>query len=47
MIDIISYVMGLIKGRKQGTKHVVLEGDGYTYTDSQNDGNVVITEVSN
>lgn len=47
MIDIISYVMGLIKGRKQGTKNVVLDGDGYTYTDSQNDGNVVITEVSN
>lgn len=46
MIDIISYVMGLIKGRKQGTKNVVLDGDGYTYTDSQHNGNVVITEVN-
>lgn len=41
-MDIISYILGLIKGKKDGEKHVVIEGDGYTYTDPNNDGNIVI-----
>ncbi len=47
MIDIVSYVMGLIKGRKQGAKDVTIDGDGYEYTDSNTDGHIVITEVTN
>lgn len=43
MLDIISYLMGLIKGKP----HVILEGDGYSYTDSNSDGNIEITEVNN
>lgn len=43
MLDIVSYLIGLLKG----SRHVVLEGDGYTYTDSQNDGNIEIEEADN
>ena len=41
-MDFISYIIGLIKGRKEGTQNVVLEGDSYTFTDPNNDGNVVM-----
>jgi len=47
MFDLASYFMGLIKGRKQGAKDVTIDGDGYEYTDSNNDGHIVITEVTN
>lgn len=47
MVDVISYFMGLIMGRKQGAKNVALEGDDYEYTDSNTDGHIVITEVNN
>ena len=43
-MDIISYIIGLLKGRKEGSSNVVLEGDSYTFTDSQSDGNIVITK---
>lgn len=43
MIRLICYMLGLNAGKR----HVVLEGDGYTYTDTGSDGNIVITEVSN
>lgn len=50
MLDIFSYFIGLLKGKKigiaEGSKHVIIEGDGYVFTDSNNDGNIVITEVS-
>ena len=38
--DMTSYIMGLSKGNKT----VVLEGDEYTFTDPQNDGNIVVTK---
>lgn len=41
-MDFISYIIGLIKGRKEGTQDVVLEGDSYTFTDPNSDGNVVM-----
>lgn len=44
MLDIISYLIGFIKGVKKGETHVVIEGDGYTYTDPSNDGNIIITK---
>lgn len=43
MFDIVSYLIGLVKGKKEGSKNVVIEGainctdDGY--------GNITITEV--
>lgn len=46
-VDIASYFLGLITGRKQGAINVTLEGDGYEYTDSNTDGHIVITEVNN
>lgn len=50
MLDIFSYLIGLLKGKKigiaEGSKHVIIEGDGYVFTDSNNDGNIVITEVN-
>lgn len=42
-MDIISYLMGLITGRKQGSNVVVLEG-GYVFTDPNNDGNIIVTK---
>lgn len=44
MFDVISYILGLVKGKEEGTGNVVLEGDSYTFTDSQSDGNIVITK---
>ena len=42
MFDIISYLMGLVVGEK----HVILEdGEEYTFTDPNNDGNIVIQEA--
>ena len=40
MIDIWSFILGFIKGKK----HVVLDGDSYTFTDD-GEGNITITEV--
>lgn len=51
MLDIFSYLIGLLKGKKigiaEGSKYVIIEGDGYEYTDSNTDGHIVITEVNN
>ena len=44
-VDIISYLMGLIAGKKEGAKVLVFEGDGYTFTDPDDDGNLVIEEA--
>ena len=41
MIDIISYILGLVRGKST----VVLDSSAYTFTDSSNDGNIVITET--
>ena len=42
-MDFISFLIGLLTGEEKGTRHVILEGDGYTFTDSNSDGNIVIT----
>lgn len=42
MIDIVSYILGLIKGKSIGASHVIIEGN-ITCTDPDNDGNVIIT----
>lgn len=42
MIDIVSYILGLIKGKSMGASHVIIEG-GITCTDDGN-GNITITE---
>lgn len=44
MEDILSFVIGLAKGREEGTGNVVLEGEGYNFTDPNNDGNIVISK---
>lgn len=41
--EIMEFIMGLLKGKK----HVILDGAEYQFTDPNNDGHVVITEVSN
>lgn len=43
-MDILSYLIGLLKGRKEA-KNVVIESDTYLFTDADLDGNVVVTEV--
>ena len=43
-MDILSYIIGLLKGREQGKGEVVLDGDGYTFTDANHDGHIVIEE---
>ena len=43
-MDIISYILGFKKGKEEGTGNVILEGDDYTFTDAQSDGNIVITK---
>ena len=40
MIDIISYIIGLLKGAST----VVLEGGDYLFSDPNNDGHIVITK---
>lgn len=42
MIDIVSYILGLIKGRIEGASNIVIEGT-FTATDDGN-GNITITE---
>lgn len=42
MFDIISYLMGLIKGKSEGAKEVVITG-AVNCTDD-GDGNITITE---
>lgn len=44
MFDLIAFLVGLAKGKTYG--NITLEGDTYEFTDSNNDGNIVITEVS-
>ena len=46
-MDILSYIIGLLKGRAQGKSEVELDGDNYSFSDSQNTGDIVIEEVSN
>lgn len=41
MSDLFALLMGLI----QGSRSVVLDGDSYTYTDANSDGNIVISET--
>lgn len=43
-MDIVSYVIGLSKGKKEGASEVIIEGTDYTFTDENNDGNIVIEE---
>ena len=43
--DITSYLMGTVKGKKDGQGTVVMETDAYTFTDANSDGNVVIEEA--
>ena len=46
-MDIFSYIIGLLKGRKEATGNVVLESTAYTFTDPDNDGNIVVVEKEN
>lgn len=42
-MDFISYIIGLMKGIRDGTGRIELEeGEDYTFTDAQVDGNIVI-----
>lgn len=43
-MDIVSFLIGLMKGKKEGEKTIVLGTDGYQITDPNNDGNLVITQ---
>ena len=43
-MDFISYIIGLLAGRKQGEGVVILDGTGYTYTDDGS-GNITIEEA--
>ena len=42
-MDILSYIIGLKKGTKEGEKSVIIDGD-YVFTDANHDGNIVITK---
>lgn len=41
MLDMFSYILGLLRGKKE----LVITGSGYTFTDPRTDGNIVITET--
>lgn len=43
-MDMISFIIGLLKGKKEGTGNIVLEGGDYKFSDPNNDGNIVITK---
>lgn len=46
-MDILSYIIGLMNGEKSGTAegvNVEIDGDKYTYTDTNKDGNIEIKE---
>lgn len=45
-MDINSYVIGLRKGKEEGSGSVIIEGSEYEFTDAQDDGNIVITKES-
>lgn len=45
MINFMEYILGLLKGFNEGTRHVILESDAYTFTDTGSDGNIVIEEA--
>lgn len=42
MIDIVSYILGLVKGKAEGASNVIIEGE-VTCADDGN-GNITITE---
>ena len=44
MFDVVSYILGLVKGKDVGKQTVVIEGDAYTFTDTNSDGNIVVTK---
>ena len=44
--DVVSYLMGLTKGKNDATGIVELTGDDYTFTDDGN-GNITIEEANN
>lgn len=44
MVDIPSYILGLIAGEKNGEGKLVIEGDVYTFTDLNHDGHIVVTK---
>lgn len=44
-MDMKSFFIGLQKGFEDGAEHVVLDGTGYTFSDPNNDGHVIIEEV--
>lgn len=45
MFDVVSYILGLVKGENDGKGTVVVEpGDEYTFTDPNGDGNIVVTK---
>ena len=44
MFDVVSYIIGLVKGKEEGTGSIVLEDGDYVFTDSNSDGNVVMTK---
>lgn len=46
MFDVISYVLGRVKGKKEGVGTVVLEGNAYTFVDRNQDSNIEIEEES-
>ena len=40
-MNILWFLLGLLKGKR----HVILDGDGYTFTNENTDGNIVIEEA--
>lgn len=44
-MDILSYLIGLKNGTKSDETSVTIEGD-YIFTDSNTDGNIVVTKES-
>lgn len=41
--DIISYLIGLLKGASSAS-NVILEGGDYEFSDPNHDGNIVVTK---
>lgn len=45
MDDVLSYILGLKKGKKTGRGTVIIEGNEYKFSDPNGDGHVVVTKV--
>ena len=45
MDQVLSYLLGLKKGKKTGRGTVIIEGNEYSFSDPNHDGHIIVTKV--